>query len=471
MLSVFEEWHEFLKWALATHAGLWLGAFIVLLLLSGMLRERRNPSASAAWLVFMLAVPYIGVPLYLALGTRKLKSLELQKRRLFAGHTSITPQDAALRKLLARLGVPDPAIVTGFRLHVDAPSAHARLKSLIDAAKQSIDIEIFILAGDATGQALIGKLARCAQRGVRVRLLLDGVGSFLLSRRHLKPLIEAGGEAAWFIPVLHRPLRGRTNLRNHRKLVVVDQEKIWSGGRNLANEYLEDESKTRWHDLSFDLEGPAALDYQTLFEADWAFSTRQRPAMVPAILSPPEHGSQTRDVQILPAGPDMEEDVLEQTLVTLIRETKQRILIATPYFVPTETLQTLLCVSARSGIQVDVLLPAKSNHRIADYVRNRFLRDLNRAGANLYVLPDDMLHTKAWVIDHQYAVIGSANVDLRSLQLNFELMTLLYAQQDVIAVRNWVDGCLSHAHFWKPPPRNPLRETLEGLLMLLSFQL
>ncbi len=471
MLSIVDEWHEFIKWALATHAGLWLGSFFVLVLLSGMLRERRNPSASAAWLVFMLAVPYIGVPLYLALGTRKLEALARQKQHLFAGRTPLTPGDSPLRKLLVQLGVPDPNTVSSFDLHANAQAAHTRLLTLIDGAKQSIDIEIFILSSDTTGRALIDLLARCAQRGVRVRLLLDGVGSFLLSRKQLKPLVKAGGVMAWFIPVLHIPLRGRTNLRNHRKLVIIDQEKVWSGGRNLANEYLQDENQTRWYDLSFDLEGPAALDFQTVFEADWAFATKRQPVIAGKIAPQPFNNLQPREVQILPGGPDMEEDILEQTLAALIREARQRILIVTPYFVPTETLQTLLCLNARSGIQVDLLLPEKSNHRIADFVRNPFLRELHKAGVNIHTLPNDMLHAKAWVIDDRHAVIGSANTDLRSLQLNFELMTLLYAQTDVVAVRKWADAHLSRAQPWQVLPRSRLRETMEGLLMLLSFQL
>jgi cardiolipin synthase A/B len=471
MLPIVDEWHEFIRWALATHAGLWLGAFIVLVLLSGMLRERRNPSASAAWLVFMLAVPYVAVPLYLALGTRKLKALERQKQNLFAGLTSLAPPDSPLQNLFAQLGVPDPATVTGLDLHADGQAAHSRLLALIDGAEQSIDIEIFILSSDATGRGLIDHLVRCAQRGVRVRLLLDGVGSFPLSRKHLKQLIQAGGEMAWFIPVLHVPLRGRTNLRNHRKLVIVDRKKVWSGGRNLANEYLQDEKLTRWYDLSFDLEGPAVYDFQTIFEADWAFARRRPPEIEERAAPPLVTSSQPREVQILPGGPDMEEDVLEQTLLALIREARHRILIVTPYFIPTETLQTLLCLSGRSGIQVELLLPEKSNHRIADFVRNRFLRELHKAEVNIHVLPDDMLHAKAWVIDDRFAVIGSANTDLRSLQLNFELMTLLYAQADVVAVRNWVDTHLARAQPWQRLPRSRLRETFEGLLMLLSFQL
>ena len=471
MLTIFEEWHDFIKCVLATHAGLWLGAFLVLLLLSGMLRKRRNPSASAAWLVLMLAFSYVAIPLYLAFGTRKLESLVRQKQQLFARRTSLTPRDSPLQKLLAELGVPNPAPVIAFDLHANAQTARTRLLALIDGAGQSIDIEIFILSSDDTGRALIDRLARCAQRGIRVRLLLDGVGSFMLFRKHLKPLIEAGGEVARFIPVLHVPLRGRTNLRNHRKLVVVDEKRVWSGGRNMTNEYLQGEKQTHWYDLSFDLEGPVVLDYQTLFEADWAFARQRQTAYAEKTMPSSENSLPPREVQILPGGPDMEEDVLEQTLLALIREARQRILIVTPYFVPTETLQTLLCLSARSGIQVDLLLPEKSNHHIADLVRNRFLRELHKAGVGVHTLPDDMLHAKAWVIDDHWAVIGSANTDLRSLQLNFELMTLLHGQADVVAVQTWVNTQLARAQPWQVPPHSRLRETIEGLLMLVSFQL
>ena len=466
-----EEWQEFLTWELTTHLGLWVGALIMMILLSVMLRQKRNPSASAAWLVFMLAVPYIGVPLYLAIGARKLRALVRQKRRLFEDRITHAPAEQPIQRLLSRLGVPDPAAATSFRLHASASQARAALWRIVDQARTSVDIEIFILADDETGRQLLDRLTILARAGVRVRLLLDGVGSFLLPRIRLRPLLEAGVQVAWFVPVLHVPLRGRSNLRNHRKLVVVDGRKVWSGGRNLADDYLGDEDRTHWHDLSFDLEGAVAADYQGVFEADWSFASGKAAAPAEELLD--EVGSEAPEhrVQVIPSGPDMSEDVVEHALAGLVRGAQRRVVLVTPYYVPSESLQQLLCVTVRSGVEVDLLLPERSNHRMADYVRNRFLRELHKAGVRIWTLPRDMLHAKATIVDDRYALVGSANVDLRSLYLNFELMTLLYTDEDVSAVQQLADTYLDRSEAWRPPARSALRETFEGLAMLLAFQL
>lgn len=466
-----EEWQDFLKWVLTTHLGLLVGALITVTLLSGMLRQKRNPSASAAWLVFMLAVPYIGIPLYLAIGARKLKSLVRQKRRLFEDRVARPPAGHPIKQLLYRLGVPGPAAADSFRLHGNAQQARAALWRIVEAAQQAVDIEIFILAGDEIGMQLLDRLASLARNGVRVRLLLDGVGSFFLSRRSLRPLVESGAEIGWFIPVLHIPLRGRSNLRNHRKLVVVDGVRVWSGGRNLADDYLGDEAQTHWHDLSFDLGGPAATDFQAIFEADWAFANGAAPPFVKGPADETGDPAARHRVQVIPSGPDTREDVLEHAIVALVRGAQQRIVLVTPYYVPSESLQELLCVTARSGVEVVLLMPERSNHRMADYVRNRFLRELHRSGVSIRTLPDDMLHAKAIVVDDRYALVGSANLDLRSLYLNFELMTLLYNRGDVRAVQRWADAYLAKTDTWHPPAHSALRDSLEGLAMLLAFQL
>lgn len=466
-----EEWHEIVKWGLFTHAGLLLGALVMLVLLSNMLRQQRSPAASAAWLVFMLAVPYIDVPLYLFIGTRKLKSLERRKQHLFNGHISKNQHKEPLQQLLSRLGVPDPTTSSSFQLHHDAAQAWESLLELVEQAHCTIDIEIFILGNDQTGQELLSRLTACARRGVQIRLLLDGVGSFLLSDEHLRPLTAAGAQIARFVPVLHIPLRGRTNLRNHRKLVVVDQESIWSGGRNIADDYLQPEGINHWLDLSFELSGPAALDYQAIFDTDWEFATHGKDPRRKATTPAKTHHEAAHSLQVIPSGPDMAEDVLEHTLVALINAAQRRIALITPYFVPSQTLQTLLCVTARSGIQLDIVLPERSNHRMADYVRNRFLRELEVSGASIQLLPDHMLHAKALLVDDRYALVGSANFDLRSLYLNFELTTLFYTPYDIASIREWADSVLGRTRAWQAPDPSAVSETLEGLIMITAFQL
>jgi cardiolipin synthase len=465
-----EEWYEIVTWGLAAHLALILGALVTLILLSSMLRQQRSPAASAAWLVFMLAVPYLGVPLYLLIGTRKLKSLAAQKQRLLSSPSPVSAGETCLQNLLSRLGAPAPREARSFTLHRDADQARRSLASLLEKARETLDIEIFILGDDDIGRELIDRLIGCVARGVRVRLVLDGVGSFLLPKRRLRPLVSVGAQVAWFVPVLHIPLRGRSNLRNHRKLIVADGDWVWSGGRNLAVDYLGPEDQTRWRDLSFDLTGPAARDFQAVFNADWGFAAVSaiEPVELPDRV---EAGQQVAHLaQVIPSGPDTVEDVLEQVIAQLIAEARERIALVTPYFVPSETLQTLLCIAARRGTQLDILMPARSNHHMADYVRNRFLRRLQAAGASIHLLGNEMLHAKALIVDERYALVGSANFDLRSLYLNFELTVLLYSPQDVSAISGWVDALLSRTEPWTEKPHGAIRETLEGLVMVTAFQ-
>ncbi len=464
-------WQELGKWVVATHLGLIVGSLVMLVLLSGMLRQRRNPAGSAAWLVFMLAIPYLGVPLYLFIGTRKLRRLVTRKRAIFSGRITDDEGLTPLQRLLVALGAPAPNLASEFSVHADATAAQAALFVLLDTAQTSIDVEVFILGDDAIGERFIDQLAACAARGVRVRLLLDGVGSFALRRKHLQRVIEAGGRVTWFVPVLHVPLRGRTNLRNHRKLVVVDGRRVWSGGRNIASEYLQPETESQWVDFSYSLAGPVVADFRAVFEADWEFASGEATSGPESRPEAAEEKRGLHPVQLVPSGPDMLEDVLPNVIGELIAGARERVILVTPYFVPSEMLQQLLCIAARRGTRIDIVLPQRSNHRIADFVRNRFLRELYTAGVHIHVLPKAMLHAKVLCVDLHSALVGSANFDQRSLYLNFELMTLLSAREDVEAVSQWVETLMARTQPWTEGRHGAVRETLEGLLTITTFQL
>ncbi len=164
-------------------------------------------------------------------------------------------------------------------------------------------------------------------------------------------------------------------------------------------------------------------------------------------------------------------DALHDLLVMLVAGARRRVAVVTPYFVPGEVLQTVLCVAARRGIAVDLVMPARSNHRLADLARSRFLRQLVEAGGSAWLLPDAMLHAKGIVIDDRYALVGSANLDLRSLFLNFELMTVFYGRSEIEGVADWIDGVRGQCELWQPQSSSMLKETLEGLVLLTAYQL
>src|SRR5690606_22990607 len=221
----------------------------------------------------------------------------------------------------------------------------------------------------------------------------------------------------WFMPVVRNPVRGATNLRNHRKFVVADGESMWSGGRNLAAEYFDD-GEDGWVDLSFAAHGPIARQAHALFERDWgaargrAISTgRVDDVDLPLV-------SGGVPAQLVPSGPDLADDTLYALLVGAAFRAERRIVAVTPYFVPEDALLAAWCVACRRGVHIDLVVPQRSNHRMADLARGRALRAFAAAGGHVHLHPA-MIHAKLVIVDDELALCGSANLDSRSLLLNF----------------------------------------------------
>jgi cardiolipin synthase len=304
-----------------------------------------------------------------------------------------------------------------------------------------------------------------ARAGVKVRLLYDSIGSLATSRRLFMPLRKAGGEVVEFMPTHWWPFRSRTNLRNHRKLLVVDGKRAWGGGMNIGDEYLGIEAKDCWADLAFQLEGPAVQTLVELFNMDWSFATEQEPPPPEPPVAALFNGDEGI-VQTVPSGPDVEHDPLYAALLAIAFEARERLWIATPYFVPNEALNEALCFAALRGVDVRIVMPKRSNHRLPDLARSPYLRDLQRAGGKIHLLPY-MMHGKLLVMDDSLAVHGSANIDWRSLFLNFELATFCYSRADVDASRRWIEVLLEKSQPRSTEPTLVTRMT-EGAMRLVA---
>ena len=256
--------------ALAVTIGL-----LIYVLASHALKQRRHPSAAVGWVLLMVLLPYVGLPLYLLFGTRKLVHSG-NHPPLLPHDPNIRGDEAWARQLAAAMGQPPVASYGNLRIHADGAQAREALWEVIDSARQELVLCTFILGSDEFGDALAARLIGKARAGVRVRLLLDGVGRMMSGHRDLSALETAGVDVTLFVPLLHSPLRGRTNLRNHRKLVVADGMRLWCGGRNFAAEYFEGTGTLApWRDLTFDLHGPLARQAGELFERDWSTSPRR----------------------------------------------------------------------------------------------------------------------------------------------------------------------------------------------------
>ncbi|MDE2344253.1 MAG: PLDc N-terminal domain-containing protein [Betaproteobacteria bacterium] len=450
------------------HSALVLGGLLVYLLLTRIGQQRRPPASAVAWVLLIALFPYFGLPLFLLFGTRKF-ARPLRKppvpSRTDLGNAA--PRWAT--GLLAAMHVPPPSLNPTVLFHENGEASRQALFQLLESAQRQVDLCSFILAADEAGLALAKALRQCARRGVKVRLLLDALGDLRHPRRHVEKLRRDGIDVRWFMPLLHNPLKGRTNLRNHRKMVIADGQRFWSGGRNFAAEYFTG-SKRRpaWVDLSFVVEGPLARQAQVLFERDWHAvngDVRVRHGFLP-----PEPAQPGTPAQLVPSGPDLPDDTLHDLLLTAAYQARHRLIAVTPYFVPDDALLSAWCLACRRGIDFTLLLPRRSNHRLADVAREPALRELAAAGARIRLYPG-MLHAKAVIVDDQLALCGSANLDGRSLFLNFELMTAFYGAAEIAWLEDWSGRHVARASPYRPRAPGLGRSLLEGLVRTVGYQL
>jgi cardiolipin synthase len=378
-------------------------------------------------------------------------------------------QGGNVERLLASYGVPRPTAGNRVELVTSGVDAYERVTRLIERARSSINITTYILGRDEGSQALIECLTRRAQQGVMVRLLLDDIGSWRVRRRFLAPLIDAGAQVAYFMPMLHIPFRGRANLRNHRKLIVVDGEIALAGGMNLAWPYIGPSgSQDLWRVLSMVVEGPAVSELEALFASDWRFTTGRD--LIGAGASrriAPVPGMESSMVQVVPSGPDVAGDPLYESLLALVFGARDRIWIVTPYYVPDEMLARALSLAARRGVDVRLIVPYRSNHITADLARAGYLRDLHTAGGRIFLYCPVMLHAKAVIFDDELAVIGSANMDMRSLFLNYEVALYVSTPTQVAEVATWAQSLTADSKPELPVPGWE-RELFENVVRLLS---
>lgn len=489
---------------LTLHGLVTFAAVLLYIITAHVLRQRRHPAAAIAWVLFILLVPYVALPSFLMFGSRKQARprphavpdpLALETEGSWAVQTAIA------------LGQPEPSTYHTLHVHADGKDALDALWRTIGGAEHTISLCTFIIGRDAVGKAVIDRLCAKARAGVQVRVLLDGLGRWMGGRPDLAPLRAAGAQVALFVPPLHSPLKGRSNLRDHRKMLIADaahdSAQIWCGGRNLAAEYFgarhgANVSTDVWHDLSFDLRGDLVAQAQALYDHDWRFANGRKAIAAPAggppsesfdalfartepapqlfnsrPPAPPAEGADPvppTSAQLIASGPDQVDDTVYSLLVTAAYRARERIALVTPYFVPDAALLQALCLAARRGVTVDLLLPARSNHRMSDLARSRALRMLSAAGGRIWLAPQ-MLHAKLAIVDHTMAMTGSANLDSRSLFLNYEMMVAFHDRRAIAEFVAWFDREHLSARQHKPRPAGLLRDILEGLVLWLGFQL
>jgi cardiolipin synthase len=442
-------------------------SILVYILTTRAQRARRPPSIAIAWVLGMIALPYLTLPMYLMFGQRKLP----RKTSRLAGARSTERHWA--KDLIESFGLPDssPALIA---MHQNGEESAAALFATMSSAMSRLDICTFILGDDAFGRETMQRMMERARSGVEVRLLLDGFGALQLPDACLRALQLGGVETATFSPLFARKTQGPRNLRNHRKMVIADGMRLWAGGRNLAAEYFTGlNGAPPWLDLTFDLQGPVASAAASQFEFDWV-AAGGKPASAgieaAAAIAEATASRVVGEAQFVPSGPDQSEDTVHALLIDACFHARERLLAVTPYFVPDVSLETAMRLAARRGVQIDLCIPASSNHRLADFARNRALRSLSQAGVNVHLLPY-MSHAKAVVFDHSLGLAGSVNLDSRSLLLNYECAVVFYDRREIHWLASWIEALIPNTAQFDYRRPSLLRDLCEGLLLTVAYQL
>ncbi len=433
------------------------GFLLAIFTLARLLSERRQPGNVLAWLFGILLIPYLVVPLYLMFGGRKIARIAARKSAMSTGSHKLPPiaesiLNGPVCQTIVTNGSGQAAPGNKVRLITTGEQAFAELKSSIAAATHSIHITTFILGRDETGRELIRLLAARAAEGIKVRLLLDSLGCFFVPKSFLSPLTDAGGEVARFMTMLPLAPRSSANLRNHRKIAIFDHQKAIIGGHNLAREYMGSAPwNRRWTDLGAVIEGPAAVQLNGVFLADWCFASGQDQSVLEQEV--PEDATKAcgdSALHVVASGPDIKGDALYEGIIAMVQAARRNIWVVTPYFIPDEVLLRILVVQARAGRDVTLIIPAKSNHPVTDAARRPYLRDLLEAGARVMLYRPGMLHAKAIIVDDHIGLIGSANFDMRSLFVNFEIGVVLYSESEVNQLRIWAGDLVRHCEAQQP---------------------
>ncbi|QDV14710.1 Major cardiolipin synthase ClsA [Rosistilla oblonga] len=420
-----------------------VGAFLTILAMTIIRNDQRHSIGRIGWLGLVLLSPPIGLILFLWLGGRKI-SAEHESRDLVdipAQPGNDEPPRDDFEDLLMHRGLHRPTAGNQLRLLADVAETRAAFLDLIDKAEEAIYVTTFILDDREAANRIVDRLCARAEEGLQVRLMCDGFGSFQVSEEQLDRVRKAGGKAERFKPMSQLSRLAYLNFRNHRKLAVADGKRAILGGANLVQEQIaphaDDDS---WLDLSLWIEGPAAVQLQAVFCSDWNFETKED-------LPPPkledfdgEKAKQGARLTVMPIGPDGPDVILDDFWLYAIHQAKHRIWIATPYFIPPPLAMRSLESACRRGVDVRIMVPQESDLRPVDYARFDYFDDLEELGATLLRYPDKMVHAKVGIVDDRVALAGSANFDLRSFFLNYELSVVAHDSDTIAMLAEWYDG-------------------------------
>ncbi|MEK3719917.1 cardiolipin synthase [Paenibacillus sp. FSL H8-0034] len=440
---------------------LWLVIVLLIFIfqiLTILLIDYRKPAKTLAWLFILFVFPIIGFVMYYYLATeysrrQKVRRHEFNYESLQqpAGykHTSavlplnskdheylpdsnrdVLSTKTRLDELIDQISAGPRSSNNEIRVLTDADEAYPAMLEAMEAAKHHIHFEIYTFRGDAIGLTFLEMLIRKAKQGVQVRCIFDGVGSYQLEQRFLDQLRQSGVEVYLFLRPLIAFFDKRMNYRNHRRILVIDGYKGYVGGLNIGAEYMGGDPKLGfWRDTHLELVGTVVHTLQSIFLKEWMFVSGKH--VTGGGLYPDLRTYGNKSAQIISSGPDTKQHKILQLYFGAITNAKQKIILITPYFIPDPSLRMALKTAAISGLDVKVVYPLKSDSPAVNYASSSYFEELMEAGVHIYEYQKGFMHAKILIIDDNFATVGSANVDLRSLYSNFELNAVLFDKKTI----------------------------------------
>lgn len=429
--------------------------------------QRKEPKSVWAWLLILYFIPVLGFIFYLLIGT------DMHKQKMFRTkeiedklNDAIRHQETRIHNQELEISYPemrDYEDLMLYNLHaaggiltndnqvcffVDGKEKFKSLIQDLEKAEHSIHIQYYIIRDDEVFQEVLEVLKRKVKEGVEVRILYDGMGGGRFIRKSVWRGIQAMGiETAEFFPAAFGSLQMRINYRNHRKIVVIDGKVGYVGGFNMAREYIGlDEKFGYWRDTHMRIEGSAVDSLQVRFILDWNFAARNKTLKFESYLAEPDCASKGNcPIQIVTSGPDSLEQSIRNTYLRLIHKAQHSIYIQTPYFIPDESIMSALSIAVQSGVEVNIMIPCKPDHPFVYWATYSYVGELVLLGANCYTYTNGFLHAKGIVVDEKVLCYGTANMDIRSFALNFEVNAVLYDEEKAKEMTEYFKADLQYA--------------------------
>lgn len=418
--------------------------------IAAIILERRNPAASAAWVTVIFMLPVAGIVLFFLLSqnisARKLyklsefeemkidSSLENQINEIKNGTYRFSTEEGKLWQDMIHLnqlyGRAYYSQNNSVEFITDGRQMFDTMMQDIMSARETINIMFFIVKNDETGRQFIDALTQKAREGVEVRLLLDSMGSRQINDRVLRDFLDAGGKRAYFFPRKLNLVNFDFNYRNHRKLAVIDGIIGYTGGFNIAREYLGLKKKFGyWRDTHIRITGQSVQDINARFILDWRTASKEKIVLSEAFYSGVISEGNT-GIQIVSSGPDSVKEEVKRSLMKMITSAERSIYVQTPYFVPDDSILESLKMAAQCGVDVRVMIPCIPDHPLVYWATYSYAGELVKSGGRVFIYENGFLHSKTMVVDGEVGTVGSANFDRRSFSLNFESNAFIYDKKE-----------------------------------------